>query len=96
MKIKIKKRKSVSSEIEKYNLNWEEIKKDIKTQVKEKDYRLIRKNRIAALMIVHKEVFYIMADAKQALMSKTIKIKVTGIVEYSGDIGDLGITITKM
>jgi hypothetical protein len=29
-------------------------------------------------------------------MSKTIKIKVTGIVEYSGDIGDLGITITKM
>lgn len=96
MKIKIKKRKSVSSEIEKYNLNWEEIKKDIKAQVKEKDYRLIEKNITTALMIVHKEVFYIMADAKQALMSKTIKIKVTGIVEYSGDIGDLGITITKM
>jgi hypothetical protein len=92
MKIKIKKRKSVSSEIEKYNLNWEEIKKE----VKEKDYRLIEKNITTALMIVHKEVFYIMADAKQALMSKTIKIKVTGIVEYSGDIGDLGITITKM
>jgi len=93
MKFKIKKRKSVSSEIEKYNLNWEEIKKDIKTQVKEKDYRLIRKNRIAALMIVHKEVFYIMADAKQSLMSKTIKIKVTGIVEYTGDID---ITLTMM
>lgn len=96
MKIKIKKRKSVSSEIEKYNLNWEEIKKDIKAQVKEKDYRLISKNGAAGLMIVHKKVFYIMADAKQALMSKTIKIKVTGIVEYSGDIGDLGITITMM
>lgn len=96
MKIKIKKRKSVSSEIEKYNLNWEEIKKDIKAQVKEKDYRLIEKNITTALMIVHKEVFYIMADAKQALMSKTIKIKVTGIVEYSGDLGDLGITITMM
>ena len=93
MKIKIKKRKSVSSEIEKYNLNWEEIKKDIKAQVKEKDHRLIRKNRTAGLMIEHKEDFYIMAYAKQALMSKTIKIKVTGIVEYTGD---LGITITMM
>jgi len=93
MKFKIKKRKSVSSEIEKYNLDWEEIKKDIKTQVKEKDYRLIEKNITAALMIEHKEVFYIMAYAKQALMSKTIKIKVTGIVEYTGDID---ITLTMM